>query len=91
MSEVPLHHYLRILKYTRWYATLGGFLEEPSALLVRPHQRHHCYCHYNGGLVLQDWGLVLQDSCCKNWVIGTVRIMTSVAQSRRLTFRTVVD
>ena len=28
---------LYILKYTRWYTTLGRFFEEPSSLLVRPH------------------------------------------------------
>ena len=30
--------YLRILKCTRGYTTLGRFLEEPSSLLVRPHR-----------------------------------------------------
>jgi len=49
--------FLRGLKYTRSYTTLGRFLEDPSSLLVRPHQSinptykgfrtrlSHTWCH----------------------------------------------
>ena len=33
----PSWTYRRVLKYTRWYTTLGRFLEEPSSLLLKPH------------------------------------------------------
>jgi len=69
-------HSLHVPKYTRWCTSLGRFLEEPSSLLVRPHQTESIIWGNVGGrwrYGMRFWG---QDKALINtffetmWVAG---------------------